>query len=119
MAITLTNAALVKIKSEMSARGLDPQIVFLRIGIRGGGCSGFSYQLEFDTERGPKDKAFDFSFPEAAENDPHLTVLINRQSYVYLNGATLNYSTEGLGGFAFQNPNATSSCGCGQSFSNH
>ncbi|MBI2639444.1 MAG: iron-sulfur cluster assembly accessory protein [Candidatus Sungbacteria bacterium] len=116
MAIEVTETALKKIKGEMVSRGLDPKTNFLRIGVRGGGCSGFSYQLEFDTERNEKDKTFDFPFPGQTDDEPKLTVLVDVKSYLLVNGATLDYSTEGLGGFVFANPNAKSSCGCGQSF---
>lgn len=119
MAIEITESALKKIKGEMSSRGLDPKTTFLRIGVHGGGCSGFSYQLEFDTERAPKDKTLDFPFPDTPEDEPKLTVLVDIKSYLLVNGASLDYSTQGLGGFTFTNPNAKSTCGCGQSFSAH
>ncbi|MFY9462163.1 MAG: iron-sulfur cluster assembly accessory protein [Candidatus Sungiibacteriota bacterium] len=117
MAVTITETALKKIKEGMTASNLDPQSAFLRMGVKGGGCSGFSYALGFDTEQAPKDKLFEFTFPGAADDKPKLKVLVDLASYLLLNGVTLDYSTEGLGGFHFINPNAESSCGCGSSFS--
>ena len=117
MAVQITETALKKIKEGMTASNLDPQSTFLRIGVKGGGCSGFSYALGFDTEQAPKDKLFEFTFPGAADGEPKLKVLIDIASYLFLNGVTLDYLTEGLGGFKFINPNAKSSCGCGSSFS--
>lgn len=115
--MTITETALKKIKEGMTASNLDLQSTFLRMGVKGGGCSGFSYALEFDTEATPKDKVFEFAFPGAADGEPKLKVLIDIASYLLLNGVTLDYSTDGLGGFKFINPNAKSSCGCGSSFS--
>ena len=81
----------------------------LRIRVVGGGCSGMSYVLEFDTEKGQHDKEFDID---------GVKVVIDKKSYIYLNGTTLDYVTQGLtGGFTFVNPQAKSSCGCGTSFS--
>lgn len=118
MAIAITSAALTAIKMEMARQNLDPQTVYLRMGIQGGGCSGLSYHLEFDTGQRPNDKVFSFPFPNAAGGEPPLTVLIGLPSYMHLNGATLDYIAQGLtGGFTFANPNAKSSCGCGHSFS--
>ena len=86
-----------------------PETAFLRMGVRGGGCSGLSYLLEFDSELGPHDKQFEID---------GVTVVVDRKSYLYLNGTTLDYVKQGLtGGFTFINPQAKSSCGCGTSFS--
>ena len=80
----------------------------LRVSVEGGGCSGLSYSLEFDSELGKHDKKFDVD---------GVTVVCDAKSYLYLNGTTLDYVTEGLqGGFTFINPQAKSSCGCGTSF---
>src|SRR5207247_11409774 len=74
-----------------------------------GGCSGLSYSLEFDSEIGPHDKEFEID---------GIKVVVDKKSYLYLNGTTLDYVQQGLtGGFTFQNPSAKSSCGCGTSFS--
>ena len=106
MALTLTEKASKQVKKLMAEQS---QPVFLRMGVKGGGCSGLSYALEFDTEVGKHDKKFDLD---------GVTVVVDTKSYLYLNGTTLDYVTEGLqGGFTFINPQAKSSCGCGTSFS--
>ena len=106
MAVQLTPAAAKRVKELMESQNL--QNAFLRMGVKGGGCSGLSYNLEFDTELGKYDKQFDID---------GVTVVVDLKSYLYLNGSTLDYVTQGLtGGFTFGNPNAKSSCGCGTSF---
>src|SRR5215467_10112905 len=101
MAVLLSEAAAKQVKELKRAQNL-PETVFLRMGVKGGGCSGMSYSLEFDSER---------------ELDG-IKVVIDKKSYLYLNGTTLDYVQQGLtGGFTFVNPNAKSSCGCGTSFS--
>ena len=107
MAVTLTETAAKQVKKLMQEQKLEQ--VFLRMGVKGGGCSGLSYSLEFDTEKGKHDKTFEID---------GVPVVVDAKSYLYLNGTTLDYVTEGLtGGFTFVNPNAKSSCGCGTSFS--
>jgi iron-sulfur cluster assembly protein len=79
------------------------------MGVKGGGCSGMSYSLEFDSELGPHDREFEID---------GVKVVCDKKSYLYLNGTTLDYVQQGLtGGFTFINPGAKSSCGCGTSFS--
>jgi len=108
MAIGLSEAARSQVKALKEAQNL-PETVFLRMGVKGGGCSGMSYMLEFDTEQGPHDREFEID---------GVKVVVDKKSYLYLNGTTLDYVKEGLqGGFTFVNPNAKSSCGCGTSFS--
>ena len=107
MAITVTENAAKQVKELMKAQNLEN--VHLRMGVKGGGCSGLSYSLEFDNEVGPHDKTFDID---------GIQVVCDAKSYLYLNGITLDYVQQGLtGGFTFVNPNAKSSCGCGTSFS--
>ena len=107
MAVILTEKASKQVKKLMEEQKLEQ--VFLRMGVKGGGCSGLSYSLEFDTEKGKHDKTFDID---------GVPVVVDAKSYLYLNGTTLDYVTEGLqGGFTFVNPQAKSSCGCGTSFS--
>ena len=107
MALTLTEKANTQVKKLLEEQKL--QGVFLRMGVKGGGCSGLSYSLEFDSELGPHDKKFDID---------GVTIVCDAKSYLYLNGTTLDYVTEGLqGGFTFLNPQAKLSCGCGTSFS--
>jgi iron-sulfur cluster assembly protein len=108
MAVALSDKATEKVKELKRAQNLGEE-VFLRMGVRGGGCSGMSYSLEFDTERGPHDKEFEID---------GVKVVVDKKSYLYLNGTTLDWVQQGLtGGFTFVNPNAKSSCGCGSSFS--
>ena len=107
MALVLTEAAVQQVKKLLEEQKLES--VFLRMGVRGGGCSGMSYSLEFDSEVGPHDKKFDID---------GVPVVCDTKSYLYLNGTTLDYVTQGLtGGFTFVNPQAKSTCGCGTSFS--
>ena len=106
MALALTETASKHVKKMLEEQKL--QGVFLRMGVKGGGCSGLSYSLEFDSELGPHDKKFDVD---------GVSVVCDAKSYLYLNGTTLDYVTQGLqGGFTFINPQAKSSCGCGTSF---
>lgn len=108
MAVELSEAAARQVKELKRQQNLADN-VFLRMGVRGGGCSGLSYALEFDTELGPHDKEFEID---------GIKVVVDRKSYIYLNGTTLDYVKQGLtGGFTFNNPQAKSSCGCGTSFS--
>jgi iron-sulfur cluster assembly protein len=107
MALAMTEMAAKHVKQLIEAQHLEN--VFLRMGVKGGGCSGLSYSLEFDNELGPHDKKFDIE---------GIQVVCDTKSYLYLNGTTLDYVMQGLtGGFTFVNPNAKSSCGCGTSFS--
>ena len=82
---------------------------FIRVGVQGGGCSGLMYQLTFDNEIKEEDKSFE---------DNGMKVVVDKKSYLYLLGTTLDFSG-GLNGkgFVFQNPNADRTCGCGESFS--
>lgn len=82
---------------------------FIRVGVEGGGCSGLMYQLKFDNELNPDDKEFE---------DNGVKVVVNKKSVLYLVGTTLDFSG-GLNGkgFIFSNPNASRTCGCGESFS--
>jgi iron-sulfur cluster assembly protein len=108
MALELSEAAVKQVNELKRTQGL-PAETFLRMGVRGGGCSGLSYLLEFDTELGPHDREFDID---------GIRVVCDKKSYLYLNGTTLDYVKQGLtGGFTFVNPGAKSSCGCGTSFS--
>lgn len=85
----------------------DP--VSLRVGVKGGGCSGLTYDLSVDSDKRPEDKVID---------QHGITIMIDKKSYIFLAGTILDYSG-GLNGkgFVFQNPNAKTTCGCGTSFS--
>ena len=86
-----------------------PEGSFIRVGVEGGGCSGLSYKLEFDNNIKEGDQAFE---------DKGIKVVVDRKSFLYLVGTELEYSG-GLNGkgFIFINPNASRTCGCGESFS--
>ena len=106
--ITLTDTAAVKVKELLEAEGaLD---MALRVAVRPGGCSGFSYEMFFDSDITDDD--------EQAEYGESVKVVVDQASAQLLLGATLDYK-DGLNqaGFNIINPNATRSCGCGQSFS--
>jgi iron-sulfur cluster assembly protein len=106
MAVELSPAAVQRVKEIQVEQSLPE--AFLRMGVKGGGCSGLSYNLEFDTEKGKHDKLFEVD---------GVKVVVDLKSYLYLNGSTLDYVKQGLtGGFTFINPKAKSSCGCGSSF---
>ena len=106
MAVELSPVAVKRVKELMESQNLEN--AFLRMGVKGGGCSGLSYNLGFDTELRKFDKQFEVD---------GVKVVVDAKSYLYLNGTTLDYVAQGLtGGFAFVNPNAKASCGCGTSF---
>ena len=86
-----------------------PKKEFVRVGVESGGCSGLSYKLDFDNSKNDDD--------ELIENN-QIKLLVNKKSYLYLVGTTLEFS-DGLNGkgFVFNNPNASRTCGCGESFS--
>ncbi len=104
---TLTDAAAAKVKSLIAAED-NPDLV-LRVAVRPGGCSGFSYEMFFDTDVSADDVRSEFS---------GVSVVIDPASMQHLGGASLDFK-DGLqgAGFAISNPNASRSCGCGQSFS--
>lgn len=82
---------------------------FLRVGVRGGGCSGLTYDIKFDSQTTSDDRIFETN---------GVKVVCDSKSLVYLEGMNVDYSTELVGGgFRFVNPNATGTCGCGTSFS--
>ena len=109
MAIELSETAAREIKSIIQQQELDSGKVRLRVGVKGGGCSGFSYMLDLTED--PK-----------AESDEELEsngikILIDDKSLLYLDGTEIDFRDEVMGrGFVFKNPNATSTCGCGSSF---
>ena len=106
MAVSMTPVAANRVKELMATQKVEN--AFLRMGVRGGGCSGMTYDLQFDNELRKHDKQFEVD---------GVKVVVDVKSYLYLNGTTLDFVTQGLtGGFTFVNPNAKSSCGCGTSF---
>ena len=111
-ALAVTPRAVEIIKKQIQKRG-QPNTA-LRLGIRGGGCSGFSYVIEFhDGEPRPKDNVYDY----VAEDGTPVRVVVDKKSLVFLNGTTLDWEqTLMQQGFKFKNPNEKTSCGCGHSF---
>lgn len=106
--ISVTETAKQKAISLMKEDGTDPNVGFIRVGVKGGGCSGLSYELGFDTELKEDDKIFE---------DNGIKIVVDKKSFLYLIGTELDYSG-GLNGkgFTFNNPNASRTCGCGESF---
>jgi iron-sulfur cluster assembly accessory protein len=104
--LTLTSTAIAKVREIMATQ--DPLPAGLRIGVVGGGCSGFQYSMAFENQSGMMDKVFSFD---------DLKVFIDATSLMYLNGCVVDY-VESLeaAGFKFENPQVKSTCGCGSSF---
>jgi len=107
--IKVTEDAKNKISQLMSEEGYDVVQDYVRVGVKSGGCSGLSYELNFDSTVDESDKLFE---------DNRVKILVDKKSFLYLVGTTLEYSG-GLNGkgFVFNNPNANRTCGCGESFS--
>ena len=105
--ITMSENAQSEVKrlfSQQNKPGL-----FLRVGVRGGGCSGLTYDVKLDDKLNEFDRAFEFN---------GVKLVCDSKSFVYLDNMMVDYSTDLVGGgFKFVNPNATGSCGCGTSFS--
>ncbi|MCE2965905.1 MAG: HesB/IscA family protein [Phycisphaerales bacterium] len=107
--VILSAAAAREIQNIIKQQELDADKIRLRVGVKGGGCSGFSYLLDLTEAQ----KDFDEVFEQHG-----IKVIVDPKSLLYLNGTTVDFRDEIMGrGFVFQNPNATSSCGCGSSFS--
>jgi len=145
MAVKLTETAAREIHSIIEQQGLDPEKTCLRVGVKGGGCSGFSYILDLTETQRDTDELWEYEFTtrpatKAASTESAggeggvavaegngggeagqpftVKVICDPKSYLYLNGTTVDFKDEVMGrGFVFDNPNATSSCGCGSSFS--
>jgi iron-sulfur cluster assembly protein len=107
--ITVSENAKKKASVLMEEEGKNPTEAFIRVGVKGGGCSGLSYELTFDNDLQDTDKVFE---------DNGMKVVVDKKSFLYLVGTELDYSG-GLNGkgFVFNNPNASRTCGCGESFS--
>ena len=148
MAVIVTETAAREICNIIRDQELDPAKIRLRVGVKGGGCSGFSYLLDLTEAQKDSDEMWEFNYtipskagaeadasqagnqangggngavavaePGTAENFT-IRVICDPKSYLYLNGTTIDFKDELMGrGFVFNNPNATSSCGCGSSFS--
>ena len=106
--ITLTDRALQEVRRIVSEQHLPDETV-LRVGVKGGGCSGFSYSLGFDDTVRETDQTFEVN---------GFTVACDPKSFLYLSGTQLDFEESLMGrGFKFGNPNASKTCGCGESFS--
>jgi iron-sulfur cluster assembly protein len=142
MAVTVTEVAAREIWSIIRQQELDPETIRLRVGVKGGGCSGFSYLLDLTETQRDSDEVWEFQYAMppakaaaekagaagAAEAEGGIAVeqgdaftvkvICDPKSYLYLNGTVIDFKDEIMGrGFVFNNPNATSTCGCGSSFS--
>ncbi|MBZ5569516.1 MAG: iron-sulfur cluster assembly accessory protein [Acidobacteriia bacterium] len=107
--IQVTERALVRIKAAMQKEGISSEQGGLRLGVQGGGCSGLTYNIRFDTQPRERDRIFQFG---------EVRVFVDPKSFIYLHGMTLDYQeTLMQQSFVFVNPNASKSCGCGTSFS--
>lgn len=107
--IKVSDTARTKIVQLMTDDGFDAVNDYVRVGVKSGGCSGLSYELKFDKNLGESDKLFE---------DNNVKIAVEKKSFLYLAGTVLEFSG-GLNGkgFVFNNPNASRTCGCGESFS--
>ena len=107
--IQVTDRAVKRIKTAIAKEGIAPEEGGLRLGVMGGGCSGLSYSIKFDTHPRERDRIYEFD---------GVRIFVDPKSFIYLHGMTLDYEeTLMRQGFNFINPNSTRSCGCGSSFS--
>ena len=137
MGVTVTETAALEIAAIIRQQDLDKETVRLRVGVKGGGCSGFSYLLDLTEKQRESDELWEFTYElngaagdengeakgegdkaVATEAGPFtIRVICDPKSYLYLNGTTIDFKDELMGrGFVFTNPNATTTCGCGSSF---
>ena len=142
MPVNVTETAAREIDAIIRQQDLDPAKISLRVGVKGGGCSGFSYLLDLTEVQKDSDEMWEFNYhrrpaksssvasseggaavatggDDAEGGEPFtVRVVCDPKSYLYLNETTIDFKDEIMGlGFVFNNPNATSSCGCGSSFS--
>jgi iron-sulfur cluster assembly protein len=107
--IQVTEKAVARIRAAMAKEGISPEQGGLRLGVLGGGCSGLSYNVKFDTQPRDRDRVYQYG---------DVRVFVDPKSYLYLAGMVLDYEeTLMRRGFNFINPNSQKSCGCGTSFS--
>ncbi len=144
MPVNVTETAARRIDQIIAEHGFEPSTMKLRVGVKGGGCSGFNYTLDLTEVQKDSDEAWSFTYNRSSESASTtadaggggggtatataaatavdgpftVTVVCDPKSYLYLNGTTIDYKDEIMGsGFVFNNPNSTSTCGCGSSFS--
>ena len=107
--VQVTERAIKRIRVAMAKEGISPAEGGLRLGVQGGGCSGLSYNIRFDTHPRERDRIYQFD---------DVRVFVDPKSFIYLHGMVLDYEESLMRqGFNFINPNSTKSCGCGSSFS--
>jgi iron-sulfur cluster assembly protein len=107
--LQLTEKAIKRVRTAMAKEGVSAEEGGLRLGVMGGGCSGLSYSIKFDTQPRERDRIYNFD---------GVRVFVDPKSFLYLHGMTLDYEeTLMRQGFNFINPNSKHSCGCGSSFS--
>jgi len=107
--LQVSEKAIARIRSAMAKEGVSPEQGGLRVGVQGGGCSGLSYNIRFDTQPRERDRVFQFG---------DVRVFVDPKSFIYLHGMGLDYQeTLMQQGFVFVKPNSSKSCGCGTSFS--
>jgi iron-sulfur cluster assembly protein len=108
MALEVTERAAQEIKAVLQQQNLSPENTYLRLGAKGGGCSGFTYALDIVDTKGDHDQEY---------SSQGIRIICDPKSLLYLDGTTLDFKDELMGrGFVFNNPNASSTCGCGNSF---
>lgn len=107
--IEVTDRAIARIRVAMAKEDISPTEGGLRLGVQGGGCSGLSYNIRFDTQPRERDRVYTFD---------DVRIFVDPKSFIYLHGMVLDYEeTLMRQGFNFINPNSSKSCGCGSSFS--
>ncbi|MBI2682516.1 MAG: iron-sulfur cluster assembly accessory protein [Acidobacteriales bacterium] len=108
-AVQVTERALQKVRAAMVKEGVSPEQGGLRLGVQGGGCSGLTYNIRFDTKARERDRVYEFD---------GVRLFVDPKSFIYLSGMVLDYEQSLMKqGFNFINPNSSKSCGCGSSFS--
>ena len=144
MPVNVTETAARRIDQIIQEHGFEASTMKLRVGVKGGGCSGFNYTLDLTEVQKDSDEAWSFTYKRtpatletsesggqtatitatgtgtmtATDESFTVTVVCDPKSYLYLNSTTIDYKDEIMGsGFVFNNPNSTSTCGCGSSFS--
>lgn len=107
--IHVTDKAVAKIRAALAKESISPAEGGLRVGVQGGGCSGLSYVIRFESQARERDRIFQVG---------DVRIFIDPKSFIYLHGITVDYEETLIHqGFVFRNPNAQRSCGCGTSFS--
>ena len=107
--ISITEKAIARVRSAMAKENVSPESGGLRLGVQGGGCSGLTYNIRFDSQARERDRVYEFD---------GVRLFVDPKSFIYLHGMVLDYEeTLMQQGFVFRNPNASRSCGCGTSFS--